>query len=338
MRTINTRALLLFLLVGPLLSCDDDFLDDFNRAELFAAPSQSELDAVRADWATRELVPTDYRVEQQAEVASDGTVLKIISFRLGNLKEYGALLVPKSNISLPVRIFINGFGHGNTVNAIRLEIGSSTFDSPYVFAIPALRGQSLSITVNGTAYTTPVSEGIHCEAFDRAADDAIAFLNAIERMESKADVNRVAVRGGSRGATVALLMGERDERVKMAIAVAGPTNLLELTSVNENDLTYQCQFLDALVGGGATIADVRHNLIASSPLFFAEHLPKTQVHAAQDDMIVPVSQGEDLNDRMKVLGLENRFELFIYPGRDHATIASDNEELNNRIAVLLAEL
>lgn len=337
MHTLNRRALFLLLSVGLLLSCDDDFLDGFNRAELFAAPSQSELDAVRADWATRELMPTDYRIEQQAEVAN-GTVLKIISFRLGNLREYGALLVPKSNIALPVRMFINGFGLGNTVNAIRLEISSATFNSPYVFAIPALRGQSLSITVNGTEYTTPVSEGIHCDAFDRAADDAIAFLNAIERMENKADVNRVAVRGGSRGATVALLVGERDERVKMAFAVAGPTNLLELTSVNENDLTYQCQFLDALVGGGATIDDVRHSLIASSPLFFAEHLPKTQVHAAQADTIVPVSQGEELKYKMEELGLESRFELFIYPGRDHATIGSDNQELNDRIARLLAEL
>jgi dipeptidyl aminopeptidase/acylaminoacyl peptidase len=64
------------------------------------------------------------------------------------------------------------------------------------------------------------SGGEHCDGFDGAADDIIAFLNVIEETEDRADVQRTTVRGGSRGATVALLVAERDKRVKGAIGVA----------------------------------------------------------------------------------------------------------------------
>jgi dipeptidyl aminopeptidase/acylaminoacyl peptidase len=201
-----------------------------------------------------------------------------------------------------------------------------------------MRGQSLAITVNGTEYTTPISEGRHCDAFDQGADDAIAFLNIIEATEQKADASRVAVRGGSRGGTVALLMGERDERVKMAVAIVGPTDMLGLTSQNVNDLTYQCQFLEGLVQKTETLNTARLNMIASSPIFFADRLPKTQVHFAEDDQIVPLSQGVELRTRMTEIGLQDRFEMFVYEGKDHSNIAVDNKEMNDRIEELFSQL
>jgi dipeptidyl aminopeptidase/acylaminoacyl peptidase len=265
-------------------------------------------------------------------------VLKIVSFQVGEYKEYGALLVPGSGTNLPVRMYLGGFQHGNSTNAIILESDDSHIGEPFIFAFPALRGQSISITINGTEYTSPVSEGNHCDAFDGAADDAIAFLNIIEATEDKADMKRVSVRGGSRGATVALLVAERDKRVKLAIAVAGPANLVTLTSHNENDLTYQCQFLQSFVNETETMAQVRHKMIASSPVFFAAGLPKTQVHLAAEDDIVPVSQGNELENEIKTLGKQDQFELFIYEGRGHADIATDNQELSDRIQEFLSQL
>ena len=174
--------------------------------------------------------------------------------------------------------------------------------------------------------------------FDGAADDAIAFLNIIEHTESNVDISRVAVNGGSRGGTVALLMSERDESVKLVTAIVSPTNMLALTAKNENDETYQCQFLSGLVNGDVSIADSRHLLIASSPIFFAQNLSQTQLHFAGNDEIVPVSQGEMLAQKMNDLGLNDIFELYIYEDRSHQDIGINNQEMRNRIEEFLSQL
>jgi dipeptidyl aminopeptidase/acylaminoacyl peptidase len=159
----------------------------------------------------------------------------------------------------------------------------------------------------------------------------------IEQTEDRADMNRITIRGGSRGATVALLVAERDERVKGAIAVAGPVNLLTLASQNENDRTYQCQFLNNLVNGKSSVSSSRSKMIASSPVYFARLLPKTQLHLAENDRIVPVSQGAELTDEMTKVAIQDSLEVFIYKGRTHENIARENPELNQRINEFLKQ-
>jgi pimeloyl-ACP methyl ester carboxylesterase len=325
-------------LVSLLLpACEeDDFLDGYNRNELFAKPTQSELDAVVLKWQSRDLSLRDYKVIQEVNIAESNLTLKIVTFSVSGHIEYGALVMPEGNSRLPVRMYAGGFALDNAVNSIKLIMSGNANADRFMFAFPALRGQSLSITINDGEYTSPVSTGKHCDAFDGAADDVIAFLNLIEVTELRADVQRTTVRGGSRGATVALLVAERDKRVKGAIAVAGPVNLLKLTSQSENDRTYQCQFLSDLVQGKSSMQSARSKMIASSPLYFAQYLPKTQLHLGKNDRIVPVSQGEDLKMAMTNLGMKDSLELFIYD-RTHENIATDNQELNDRINEFLKQ-
>ena len=310
---------------------------DYNKAELFAEPSPSELIAVKADWDSRNLIPTDYQEVEVVELQERQAVFKIISYKFDGLKEYAALLIPTSGEDLPVRFQINGFGLGITENSITIASGPNS-GSNAILAIPALRGQSLKVTLEGKTYVTPVSEGIHCDAFDGAADDVIGLMNVLQTTESRANVNRTAVRGGSRGATIALLVAERDTRVKMAFAVAGPSDLLDLTAQSENDPTYQCQVLDDLVNKRITMAEARHKMIASSPLFFAADLPQAQMHLGKNDKIVPVSEGEQLRQKMDELGRSDSFELFIYEDRGHTDIVMGNTLLNDRIDSLLSQL
>jgi hypothetical protein len=329
---ITKWILPLLLLAG----CDEqDFLDGYDRDALFAAPSRTEIGNVMDDWNSRVLVPSHIDVRTQP-IAGANTKLKIISYTVGGLKQYGAIVVPDNGDHLPVRMYIGGFGIDVTMNSIKLIQDASTATG-FIFAIPALRGQSINLIINDNEYVTPVAEGEHCDAFDGATDDAIAFLNAIENAESRADVNRVSVRGGSRGATVALLMGERDKRVKICIAVAGPVDLLQLTSKSENDATYQCQFLNEL-HEGQSVAVVRRKMLASSPIYFASHLPVTQVHLAADDRIVPVSQGEQLQKVIDTLAVPPPFELYRYEHRTHTNLADDNQEMADRIEQLLSHL
>jgi len=313
---------------------EDDFLDGYDRDELFSSPTQSELDIVQSDWNSRDLSVKSYNIEQESKIMNADATLRIVSFIVNGKKEYGALVIPAGNDTLPVRIYVGGFDIDNYVNSINLVLDNID-DDPFIFAFPALRGQSLSITINHIEYTSPVSDGEHCDAFDGAADDIIAFLNVIENTEIRADVHRTIVRGGSRGATVALLVAERDKRIKRALGIAGPVNLLELTSSNENDDTYQCQFLNALVENYKSPALIRLKMIASSPVYFSELLPKTQLHLAANDLIVPVSQGEELKAAMTEIGMADSVELFIYEGRTHQNIAIDNKPLSDRITEFL---
>jgi dipeptidyl aminopeptidase/acylaminoacyl peptidase len=193
------------------------------------------------------------------------------------------------------------------------------------------------LTINGKEYSSPPSEGRHSDAFDGATDDAIAFLNVIQAHFPQADANSVAVRGGSRGGTVALLMAERDKRVKLAVGVAFPTDLVGLTAGHQHDPTYKNQFLQDLIDGSKSIIETRQKMIASSPLFFCESLPKSQIHFGSEDTITPVEQGGLLYSRLKELGSENILEFYTYQGRSHSNIANDNQDLNNRIQTFLSE-
>lgn len=339
MTSPSAKALLVLTATLFLVSSckKDGFLTKDERKVLFAAPVTTEPDAVLTGWQQRSLEPADYTVMQDHEIAGGQYRLRIVSFRLDGMKQYGALLVPETSVSLPVRMQIGGFGLGLTTNSVNLVAGNTAPASPSILAIPALRGQSLEVTINGTVYTSPVSEGEHCNAFDGATDDVIAFLNLIQQTEPRADVNRTAVRGGSRGGTVALLAGIRDARIKRVVDVAGPTDMLELTAQHENDPTYRCQFLDAFKNGQSTIAATRSKMIASSPLYFARRLPLTQLHMGLKDKNVPVIQAYNLEKALTREGMSSQLQLYTYD-RAHTDIATNNPELAARIEEFLSHL
>jgi len=311
-------------------------IDRFNESVLFAAPADSEISSVLLDWRNRDLTTTNNTIVSEQRIAGRFT-LKIISYQLQHIIEYGAIVVPDGANTLPVRIWVGGFGLEETNNSVILAFDSSSAIPAAIVAIPALRGQYLTLTIDGTTYTTPVSGGRHCDAFDEATDDVLAFMNVIDALDPKADLNRTSVRGGSRGATVAMLAGIRDTRVKRVVSVAGPNELLLATKEHKHDPTYQCQFLDGLISGQTTIADTRRKMIASSPLYFAQYLPPTQVHMGRHDDIVPISQGYTLRDQMTRLGKSLNLELYEYD-RTHSDIATNNAELNKRIELFLSQL
>lgn len=336
MQIAKTFIFYSFLLL--LSSCKEkDFLSDFEKNALFSPPTTTELDSMIIRWRKQNFLPLDHMILQEKTILNGKFTFKILSFDVNGIKEYGALLIPPSDEPMPVRLYIGGFGLGETTNSLNLVVDSSTLNNPYILAIPALRGQSLAITLNGTLYSTPRSEGEHCDAFDGATDDALALLNLIQVTELKADVNRSSIRGGSRGGTVALLAGIRDKRIKRVVGVVGPTDFLALTERHLNDPTYQCQFLNDLKDKKISLAEARRKLLASSPLHFARYLPATQLHMGIKDKNVPIEQGYTMEQKMMQWGLSSKFQLFTYD-RGHTDIATDNPELADRIAEFLSAL
>lgn len=117
------------------ISChEDNFLEGYDQQTLFADPSAEELIAVTQGWETRDLPPKNYKVEQQVSLESDGTILKIVSFNVDGNQEYGALLVPESASTMPVRMYISGFAKDITANSIKLERDNATSGKPFIFA------------------------------------------------------------------------------------------------------------------------------------------------------------------------------------------------------------
>lgn len=330
-----------FLFLGLLIlvaSCKKDALTGIDKTALFAPPSTVELEAIKTNWSQKNLIPQEVRIEA-THVISNRLSFQLLSFRSNGCKQYAGALVPATSKPVPVQLYVYGFALNDPVSYQNTKLTTSdTTSLPFIFVMPALRGQSLHMTVNDSIYTSPLSEGTRNDAFDGAADDVIACLNAVSIAFKQADTSRVMVRGGSRGGTVALLVAERDKRVKRAAAVAFPSDLIGLTAKYQRDPTYRFQFLDALIGGAATLEQTRIKIIASSPLHFCSGLPKTQIHFGDKDQITPAAQGQLLVNAMKSLGLQDRIESFVYSDRTHSNIGTNNNEMEERIQSFFHQL
>lgn len=336
MKKTTSIVLLLGLTILSGSCQKKDALRGIDKNALFATPTAEELEVIKTTIQQRDLTPHDVSVEE-THVINSKLSLKLISFRLYGHKQYAGVLLPVSVKPLPVQLFVYGFGLTEPRSYQSVKT-SDTASLPFIYVVPALRGQLLTLLVNDKTYNTPTSEGTRNDAFDGATDDAIACLNAVATLFKEADTSRVMVRGGSRGGTVALLMAERDKRVKLAAGVAFPTELLKLTSTHQNDPTYRFQFLDALINGTATLEETRVKMIASSPLYFCRQLPKTQIHFGEKDNITAAAQGELLLNAMKTAGLQDSMELFIYKDRGHSDIGTGNNEMEERIHNFFSQL
>lgn len=328
----------ILVLLGLLTICNackqKDALAGIDKNALFAPPDAEEINTIQTDWHNRDLQATGVTIEETHAV-NNKINYQLISFRAGGHKQYASLLVPVTSKLLPVRLFVQGFSLNEPVSFQTIKVSDTL---PFIYILPSLKGQSLSFTVNDMVYTSPAAEGPRDNAFDGATDDAIASLNAALSVVKNADSSKVMIQGGSRGGTVALLMAERDKRVKLAVAVAFPSNLLTQTAGHQNDPTYQFQFLNALINKQATLAQTRLKMIASSPVYFCSRLPKTQIHFGDADIITPAGQGEMLVSAMKDAGKEGNITLFIYKGKSHDNIGFDNNEMQQRIEQFFRQL
>jgi len=169
-------AACLFLLTASACK-KDDYLRGIDGAALFAPPTSAELAAVEADWASRQLAPNGYRLEQTVPL-NGGAELRFISFQTGPHRTQAAVLVPSTPGPHPVQLLLSGFDINNPVYPVTLQTATSTTTppSPFILGWVAFRGQVLRVTVDGRLYETPRSEGSVGDAFDGATDDAQALL------------------------------------------------------------------------------------------------------------------------------------------------------------------
>lgn len=281
--------------------------DNFN----YRLVTDIDINNVKTEWATRDLSAKDVRVVY--EQTTEHYKVNIFEHTLGLHKHYGAVVVPinASKKSFPVVVSPSGLDQENP--SISLENNLGYYNYNYVMVIPAFRGMTLRYQA-----VSFFSGGDFCDAWDGATDDTIALLNVVEAHTPEADMQKVLVSGYSRGGNVALLMAERDSRIKVVVAGAGPVDFYRQEVANRYGYQYTCQFIT-----GKTEAESRQRMLASSPLYFniLPNVEKVYLFQGGADFIVPQWNGDAMN--VYLLAQQIDVNYYLYPNLRHDNVFRD---------------
>lgn len=333
-----TRLLASALMLSLLAACSDGtgpggrIVEGVDFDALFAEPSQSEIDAVSAEWALRSHSAIDAVVELDTIVPLDtlDVRVRVVSHDVDGLRHYGAIL-SRDGLTGPAPVVIYAHG-GDEGTSIELQLFQYSVTrevaADVVWVVPSFRSEEISWGDRVWTSDGPPSP------WDHDVDDALSLLDVALEVEPAADEERVGVVGFSRGGGVALLMGIRDPRIDRIVDFFGPTDFFgpyvqdvtaEALLGSLRDLPgldfLNDAFIQPLQRGEITIGDVRRELIRRSAVLFAERLPPLQIHHGSADTVVDVSQAESLIAAMASLGrTEPDFEAYIYEGGTHSPL------------------
>jgi pimeloyl-ACP methyl ester carboxylesterase len=196
-----------------------------------------------------------------------------------------------------------------------------------VLVVPAFRGRTLiyaemSSDAEGDVYREMAfdAEGDFCDAYDGATDDAIAFLNVAAAEIPQADFSRLMVRGPSRGGNVALLLGERDDRVAVVAAQSAPTDFYRKEVYDHHYGQYRCQFLT-----GKTEEQSRQRMLASSPLRFPlkPGVARVYIDHGEQDTVAPLWNALEMVSHLEAQQVDVQFHS--YPGYGHTDLGNSSE-------------
>lgn len=316
---------------GATLTVAAEAVDlDAELEALFAPASEAEIEAVRTDWAGRDMSAAELSVEltEPMTLGASTATLRIVSHAVGGVRHYGAIIVPDGAVpgSLPILMYAHGGDGGVSVDELQIiDLALGDLFHRFVYVIPSFRSEPLR---HGDR--TWVSDGPSGH-WDHDVDDALALVNVAFASTPEAMPGSFHILGGSRGAGVALLAGIRDPRVERIIAFFGPTDFFDpwmriiarksaldgpwdLPGLTHLDSTV----IRPLINGGIGMEEARLGLVRRSSVLFAEDLPTVQLHHGTADFVVPVSQAESMIRTMEALGRgPAEFEGFIYAGGGH---------------------
>lgn len=318
----------------------------FTLEAAFAPPTQDEIDAVRQAWAGRDLSARNVSIVHRFELnlahgTFEGAVLR---HTINGVEHYGAVLIPKGATG-PLPVVIDARGVNFFYSPLDISEGVETTtalgqaQTDFIYVIPSMRGNK--IIVDGAEFE---SGGDASDAWDGATDDTLAFLNAALETFPQADRKRIAIVGKSRGGSVAMLAGEKDDRISLVQSISGPTDHFEAmnpvygwswaeiladdmadgkpSSMEEQEEGSQVfdHFFDRVLTDGEDLEDVRMRMLASSPLFFIETLPRTDAYYGAEDRSVPLANALRLRERADALGSSGSdITVHVFEGRGHDT-------------------
>jgi len=317
----------------------------FALADLFSAPTAEEIRLIRQDWRGRDLSPKQVRVVEKSTLKTGHGAFqqRLVSHLVHGELHHAAVLVPVDAAPgcCPVILDVKGISWDYSSRSVNPGLGTLLIlrdeATRFIVAVPGLRGEEFEM--GGDVY---LSEGDRTNGWEGAADDTIALLSAVLETVPEADPERVGVFGNSRGASVAMLAAARDPRFDCVVAWAGPSDWFRLVGswgwtleeLVRDGLRYQWQpgqgngsagqfiewFLRGPIDlGRPSLAEVRERVAASSPLYFADTLPPSDLHYGVEDGSVVVANGLALRDRLVELGRSAPdYLVTLHEGTGHA--------------------
>lgn len=340
MTTLPRTALGLLLSALILVGCDFTYYEDepelpgvvngIDLNPLFEPATAAEIQAVKADWASRDVSVQGYRLEltDQAEFGGRSFEVEIVSHVVTGQRHYGAIMTPASATGkLPVLMYLHGGDGGVSADG---EVGfvSQFFGDlrdDFVYVVPSFRDEPLRYGGSTWQSDGPASP------WNYDVDDAIALLNVALETNDHADAERIASFGMSRGGAVGMLMAARDSRIDQVVEFFGPTDFfgkfvqdVAIATLGGNPsqlpgvVYMNDNYLVPLARGELQAVDLRPQLVMRSAVLFVNDMPALQMHHGEADSVVPVSQAHLLLDAMESAGkTAPEFEGFLYEGGEH---------------------
>lgn len=300
-------------------------------AQLFAPPTAGELAAVRADWATRDPEVDGYRLEATG-IDGNGALYNVFSHLVDGQRHYAALRFPRNYVAGQPHaavVVCHGGLNGVTVEEASnflLALPGLCVEDDCFLIIPSFRGEML-----GTSFGGNFQSGGTPSFADRDVDDTRSMLSVVLANHPEVDHARIGAWGISRGGAVALLLSQRDDRIRRVVDIFGFTDL-SLPSVQiEVDLILNQGVTPAGIGrvvyesavypwltGALTLDEARLAWIRRSPCYFAEDLAPVQAHHGLQDTQVDASHTVALLDALAAAGVPpSEAQGFFYPNGSH---------------------
>ena len=295
-----------------------DFQINYNPGmaidELLKEPTENEINDILKEWNEKDFTPRGVMIEY-SEVLPNGDSVKVISHLVDNKKHYGLVRIPKGINIQTAPIFMGLIGGGTGIDVLKMEDITrgkcSSIRNNYISIMPSFRGNLLRW--HDLCYR---SEGYEGDVWLGAAEDAVAFLEVAKSLFNKSETTKVLASGGSRGATVALIIGGLTDKVDYIIASSTHTKFLD-NYVIQNELVGR-SYPAAFYTPETTPEGIRNRIIASSPYYFADHLPPLELHQGVEDQKTTVWHVKRLDERLKETGRGNSsYRIYIYENRGH---------------------
>jgi|GEM_PF-1800686 len=310
---------ILAMVIGGCGASTDSTAQEQNKVEpprtsmSYQALQDSDLQAVRDYLLAKELLISDVSQVSSYQFLSQGGINKTIEtygYQLNGAQAYGVIIYPDVAVSkdTPVALMLSGLNQEDPQLYVEslfdmFQSFSNVMDDMLVL-VPSYRGNILKTDGNYK------SAGDFCDAYEGATDDSLAFLNLAEDIVAEIDTDKVLAMGWSRGGLLAHLLGQRDDRIAMAITVSAPTDFYRQSVANHYSQQYICQFVR-----NKSEQESKQRALASSPLHFAQYSAMTLIHHGGGDSVVPSWNASEMEAGLTANAIDNR--LYLYPEANH---------------------
>jgi pimeloyl-ACP methyl ester carboxylesterase len=321
-------------------------------SELFATPTDKEIQMVLDDWSSRDTASHDWQVEAASQFS--GLRFEVVSHRVAGSRHYGVVRYParyNAQGSYPVLVENHGGNNGVGVNILGRYSGlngSATCYQNCFIVVPSYRGEELR---GAPGLGTLLSEG-EPDTIDLDVDDVMSLISAVLENIPGADEDRIIASGGSRGGGVTYLLAARDPRVSTAIVLFGASDHLHSTILQDAESiaanggparnpvlnTSYVYGVEPYLDRKLTFQEARLALIRRSVVYFLERVAPLQVHHGERDSAVDVLHGQAVADGLARLGRGSPdYEFYFYAQGTHnpASMSGFQARVDSRLCPLL---